>query len=111
MTIYTSSHVQAAQRFSKLAELFKNGQVSELTAQTINKLMEYEINQTRSLLKDVELDLAAYENQFGMSTVEFFKRYQDGKTDDSAETVEWASLTQMAERMRQRLEYLTSENA
>lgn len=110
MTIYPSPNAQIARRFGKLAELYKNGQVSDLTAQTINKLMDYEINQTRKLLQETETDLAAYEKQFGLITAEFVKRYQVGQTDDSAESVEWASLAHMAERLRQRLEFLSNEN-
>jgi len=110
MTVYPSSNAQTARRFGKLAELYKNGQVSDLTAQTINKLLDYEIKQARQHLQETEADLAVYEKQFGLTTTEFFKRYQAGETDDSAESVEWASLAQMAERLRQRLEFLSSEN-
>jgi hypothetical protein len=110
MTVYPSSNTQIAGRFRKLAELYKNGQVSDLTAQTINKLLDYEISQTRKHLQETEADLVVYEKQFGLTTIEFFARYQAGQTDDSAESVEWASLAQMAERLRQRLEFLSIEN-
>jgi len=110
MTVYPSSNTQIARRFGKLAELYKNGQVSDLTAQTINKLLDYEITQTRKLLQETEADLAMYEKQFGLTTAEFLNRYQAGQTDDSAESVEWASLAHMAEKLRQQLEFLSSEN-
>lgn len=109
MTVYT--HSQTALRLGKLVELYKEGQVSEITAQTIGKLIDYEINQAKANLEATEKDLAVYEKKFGMFTNEFFKKYQAGKTDDSAESVEWASLAQMADRIRQRLEFLLSENS
>ena len=109
MTIY--SHSQIAIKIGKLAELYKEGQVSEITAQTIGKLIDYEINQSKVNLDATEKDLAVYEKRFGMPTKKFFKKYQAGKTDDSAESVEWASLAQMAERIKQRLEFLMGENS
>lgn len=109
MTIYT--HSQIAIKIGKLAELYKEGQVSEITAQTISKLIDYEINQAKSNLEATEKDLAVYEKRFGISTKRFFKKYQAGKTDDSSESVEWASLAQMAERIKQRLEFLMGENS
>lgn len=109
MTINT--HLQTANRFGKLVELYKDGQVSEITAQTIGKLIDYEINQAKANLEATEKDLSAYEKRFGILTKEFFKKYQAGKIDDSAESVEWASLAQMAERLRQRLEFLVGESS
>jgi hypothetical protein len=43
------------------------------------------------------------EKQFNMSTVEFFRRFQAAQTDDSAESMEWVSLEQMAETIRKQL--------
>ena len=109
MTVYT--HSQTALRLGKLIELYKDGQVSEIAAQTIGKLIDYEINQAKANLEATEKDLVVYKKQFEMSTMAFFKKYQAGKTDDSAESVEWASLAQMTERIKQRLEFLTGENS
>jgi len=40
-------------------------------------------------------DLAVFENQYGMSTIEFFRKYISGETDDHMDFIEWASLAQM----------------
>ena len=53
--------------------------------------------------------LSDYEKQFNTSTVEFFKRYQAGQTDDSTESMEWASLAQMAKSIRERLAMLSCQ--
>jgi hypothetical protein len=81
----------------------KKKQVSSLAVQTLNKAVEYEVSQSKSQLAEIEKILTDYEKQFNLTTVEFFKRYQAGQTDDSAESMEWASLAQMAENIRKRL--------
>lgn len=106
MTIQTTPNTKYARGVRWLAELYEKKQVSNLTAQTLNKAVEYEVSQSQSQLDEIEKVLADYEKQFKMSTPEFFERYQAGHTDDSAESVEWASLAQMANSIRKRLELL-----
>lgn len=103
MTIHSVPNTKYAKGVRRLAELYEKKQVSSLTAQTLNKAVEYEASQSLSQLSKIEKVLSDYEKQFNMSTVEFFKRYEAGQTDDSAESMEWASLAQMAESIRQRL--------
>ena len=44
---------------------------------------------------EIKQVLADYEKQYGMSTVDFFRKYIAGETDDRMDFVEWASLAQM----------------
>lgn len=103
MTIQSVPNTKYAKGVRWLAELYEKKQVSSLTAQTLNKAVEYEVSQSQAQLTEIEKVLTDYEKQFNMTTVEFFKRYQAGQTDDSAESMEWASLAQMAEGIRKRL--------
>lgn len=107
MTVYSTPNTKYAKGVRKLAELYEKKQVSSLTAQTLNKAVEYEISQSQMQLTEIEQILADYEKRFNLSTAEFYQRYQAGQTDDSAESVEWASLAQMAESIRQRLASLS----
>ena len=107
MTIHTTPEIKYAKGVRWLAELYEKKQVSNLTAQTLNKAVEYEVSQSKAQLTEIEKVLADYEKQFNIPTVEFFKRYQAGQTDDSMESVEWASLAQMAESIRKRLTLLS----
>lgn len=107
MAIHTTPNTKYTKGVRWLAELYEKKQVSSLTAQTLNKAVEYEVSQSQAQLEEIEKALADYEKQFNMSTAEFYERYQAGQTDDSAESVEWASLAQMAESIRKRLELLS----
>ena len=103
MTTQSVPNTKYAKGVRWLAELYEKKQVSSLTAQTLNKAVEYEASQSQAQLTEIEKVLSDYEKQFNISTVEFFKRYEAGKTDDSGESMEWASLAQMAESIRKRL--------
>ena len=56
--------------------------------------VEAEIRVVRDINATKE-DLAVFENQYGMSTVDFFRKYISGETNDDMDFVEWASLAQM----------------
>lgn len=98
-----------AQRLTRLARLYEQGQVSPLMDQTLDKLLAHEAEQARIQLGELETDLAELEQRYGMSSEEFFGRFQAGQTDDRMDFVEWASLVQMAANLRQRLRLLTGE--
>ncbi len=110
MTVYPTPNTKYAKGVRKLAELYEKKQVSSLTAQTLNKAVEYELSQSQMQLTEIEKVLADYEKQFNLSTSEFYQRYRAGQTDDSAESVEWASLAQMAESIRRRLAFLSESS-
>ena len=106
ITEMQSSSNTVARRLSQLALLYERGQASELMDRTLDKLFAYEIESSRSKLSQLEEDLAGFEERYGMSSEDFYRRFQVGQTDDRMDYVEWASLFQMAENLRQRLELL-----
>ncbi|MFH1907703.1 MAG: hypothetical protein ABIL11_10060 [Chloroflexota bacterium] len=56
--------------------------------------IEAEIRAVRQI-KATKKDLAGFEKQYGMSTIDFFRKYIEGETDDRMDFIEWASLAQM----------------
>ena len=106
MSIQSVPNTKYAKGVRWLAELYKNRQVDSVTAQTLNKLVDLEASRLRMQLEDMERVLADYEKQYGMSSAEFLKRYEAGQTDDSAESVEWASLTKMSRHLRRKLKLI-----
>lgn len=108
MTIHTSTNTK--KQVGNLFKLYESGQVSETTARNLNKVLDLELSQLQSDLAATEKDLGGFERQHNMSTADFFKRWQAGKTDDRMEYVEWASLAQMADNLRKRLEFLSNES-
>lgn len=108
MAIYSQTQIE--RELEKLAKLVKNGQISESLARNIHKLVGLEISQLEIDLADTEKDLSGFETQYDMSTTDFFSQWQSGQIDDRMDYVEWASLAQMAENLRKRLELLKGES-
>jgi hypothetical protein len=95
-----------ALQLEQLAEICRQGHASELMVRTLEKLFGYERENSRSQLKELQRNLLAFEREHGMSSKDFFQRYQEGKTDDRMDFVEWASLVQMKNRLEKRLSIL-----
>ncbi len=59
-------------------------------------------------LRQLRADLAELEQGYGLTSADFYTRFQSDQTDDRPDYVEWASLIQLAQNDAQRLEALTS---
>ena len=96
-------------RLGKLAELYRQGQASNLMARTLEKLLAYEANISQEQLDELRSDVATFEAHYQMTSAEFFRKYQAGETDDRLDFVEWAAMVQMVENLQRRLELLSGE--
>lgn len=98
-----------AQRLQTLAQLYEQGQASEMMDRTLDKLLAYEADICREQLDQLRTDLAAFEQRYELSSSEFYHRFQMGQTDDRMDYIEWASLVQMFNNLEQRLRLLVGE--
>ena len=73
-----------AERLRALAELYQKGQTSDLMDRT----------------------LAEFEQQYNLSSEKFYRHFQMGQIGDDMDFVEWASLVQMVENLKKRLQVL-----
>ena len=105
MTVYPSG--DSKKQVGKLAKLYEKGQVSETTARNLNKVLDFEINQLQTDLAATEKDLGEFEDRYRMSTADFFCQWQAGQAGDRMDYVEWATLAQIAQNLRARLEFLS----
>ncbi len=103
-----STSENTARKLEQLAELYRQGQASEIMQKTLHKLFGYETETCRSQLRQLQNDLSDFEKQYRMPSDIFWQNFQEGKTDDRMDFVEWASLVQMALRLEKRLFLLTS---
>jgi len=98
-----------AERLEILAQLYPQGQVSQLVERTLDKLFSYEAQTCRQQLAQLRADLAEFEARYRMDSDHFFARFQTGEMGDDMDYTEWASLFQMAQKLQQRLRVLTDE--
>jgi hypothetical protein len=101
-----STNLQTAERLQALAELYRQGQESDLMDRTLEKLLRHEAEQCQAQLQQIQADLAEFERLYNLSSAEFYQRFQAGQTDDRMDYVEWASLVQMAKNLEKRLHLL-----
>jgi hypothetical protein len=109
MTIQSVPNTKYAKGVRWLAELYEKKQVDNVTAQTLNKLVDLETSRIRMQLEDIQRVMADYERQYAMKSVEFFAKFDAGQLGDQMDFVEWASLTQMAEHLHQIIESVAAE--
>jgi hypothetical protein len=100
-----------ALRLATLAQLYQQGQASQLMDRTLDKLLAHEAEEARTQLAVLAEDISAFEQQHGMSSAEFARRYEAGQTDDRMDFVEWASLVRMHNNLQHRLQLLTGERS
>ena len=98
-----------AERLHALAELYQQGHVSELMERTLEKLLHQEAEACHTQLRQLQADLAEFEQKYQRSSTEFYQQFQAGHTSDEMDYVEWASLVQMANNLEKRLRLLRGE--
>ena len=100
-----------AERLRALAELYEQGQVSDLMERTLAKLLRHEAEACQVQLRQLQADLREFEQKYQRSSTEFYQQFQAGHTSDEMDYVEWASLIQMVTNLEKRLRLLTGEAA
>ncbi len=95
-----------AKRLHILAELYQQGQVSEMMERTLAKLLRYEADLCQAQLHQLQADLVEFEQKYNLSSREFYQRFQTGQIGDELDYVEWASLVQMVNNLKKRLSLL-----
>ncbi len=76
----------------------KHGEDS-LISQTISKMLDYKIQQYAKEIKRLDKDLRKFERTYNKKSAVFFKEFEEGRTGDKIDFIEWASLYQMRNRL------------
>jgi hypothetical protein len=101
-----ATNLLTAERLQALAELYRQGQESDLMDRTLEKLLRHEAEQSQAQLRELRADLAEFEQRYHLPSDEFYRRYQAGDMGDQMDYVEWASLVQMVDNLEKRLDLL-----
>jgi len=96
----------SSDRIRALEKIYAQGQTSELVDLTLEKLFKYELVESRKQLTKLEGYLADFENKYSLSSQTFYTDFQSGKMGDDMDYIEWASIYQMAERLKKRIAIL-----
>jgi hypothetical protein len=91
-----------------LEQLYERGFRDPVTDAALLKVASSQATRDEAVLRDLEHDLQELEKQYGLSSEEFYRRWQAGEMGDDADYVDWSALHQMATEVRARLELLRS---
>lgn len=92
-----------------LEQLYSRGFRDEVTDAALLKVASSQATRDSVALYDLERDMTEFEQQYNISSDEFFRRWQAGEMADSADFMDWNALYQMADEVRQRLAFLQYE--
>jgi hypothetical protein len=67
-----TANTLTAERLHALGELYQQGQVSDLMDRTLEKLLRHEAEPCRALLRQLQADLAEFEQTYQLSSTERF---------------------------------------
>ncbi len=93
----------------KALEAFsKQGGYSEILASSLRKVITQEINNTQEKIKEIETDLQVFEQQYQLSSADFYHQFKTGTLGDEIDFVEWSAFYQMWSDLQGRLRLLQS---
>jgi hypothetical protein len=93
MTVQT----QTVGRLQNLLELYRGGYQSQVVDQAVSKLIALEVGQCRTELQRLAARLTTYEQQYGMTSEDFYQRFRSGELGDEMDFVEWSAFWDMRE--------------
>ena len=95
------------ERLQSLLRLYREGYRSPIIDQAIAKLIALEIEQSQIELQRLEACLRTYEQQYGMTSDEFYRRFRSGDLGDDIDVVEWSVFWDMHQATQRCLDELT----
>jgi hypothetical protein len=93
-----------------LETLYRRGYQSDVIDRSLDKMIALELAKARRELTELQARLKIFEQQYQMSSEEFYRRFQAGEMGDSIEVVEWSIFYDMWESVRTRLDILEAES-
>ncbi len=88
--------------------LYQQGNIDTAIEQTINKIITQELENARHSQAELIADIKQFENQYQMSSSEFYQRLHSGELGDDVDFVEWNAFYEMKKSLDQRIDLLES---
>ena len=88
---------QTAKRLKKALEYSRD---EETFAQSF---IAYQIAELRRAILNLRLEMKTFEEKYKMSSASFYKKFDQGKMDDSEDFILWAGVYEMLEKNQARL--------
>jgi hypothetical protein len=93
-------------KIHRIETLYRQGYQSELIERALDKLLAQEEMRAERATLELQQRLRAFEQQYQLKTQEFYRRYEAGELDDSADFMEWSSFYDMWRSSQEYLDWL-----
>ena len=66
-------------------------------------IIEYETSQLNKGIINIQLDLKSFEKKYGLSSKDFYQKFQAGEFGDDEDYIIWAGIYEMLDQNQKRL--------
>lgn len=95
----------------RLKQLYVAGFNDTFLDSALRKIVDHQIARDEADLRRVNEELTQFEQQYGLTSDEFWERFQAGHVADTADFMEWNAFCKMRRRIMARLSILRGEDA
>jgi hypothetical protein len=92
-----------------LETLSKQGAYSDKFVLALRNILIEEINSIEQQIQEIEIDLQTFEQEYQLSSEQFYQQFKGGKLGDEIDFVEWSAFYQMWCALQERLNILKSQ--
>ncbi|AUC61982.1 hypothetical protein AA637_12900 [Cyanobacterium sp. HL-69] len=92
-----------------LTNISQEGSYSDTFISALRNIFLTEIDNIEQQIKDIKIDLKAFEQQYKMSSEQFYEQFEKGILGDDIDFVEWKAYYQMWHSLHERLNLLQSQ--
>ncbi len=96
-------------RLQVLERLHAQGYQDEVVDLTLHKLMDHQVQKDEAQLAELRAALWDFERRYGMTSVDFFARFQAGQMGDDVDVFEWNVLYKMYTRLAEAINTLRTQ--
>lgn len=82
------------------------GYADRVLESTLDKILQREHDQLQSQIARLRDQLAVFEDRYGLTTSEFYERFERGEIGDDADFFEWSATLEMVQDLQSDLELL-----
>jgi hypothetical protein len=97
------------EKIRSLEQIYVEGYEDSFLDNALQKIISHQLARDQADLQVLQQDLAELERQYGISSEEFYERFQAGQMSDEADFMEWNALYKMAAKLRTRLGILQGQ--
>lgn len=99
-------NISTLDKLHRIETFYRQGFQSELVERALDKLLEQEETRAERATLELQQRLQVFEQQYHLTTEEFYSQYEAGQLGDSADFMEWSSFYDMWRSSQQYLDWL-----